>query len=208
MKTLLERFLSPTIDSLFDGLDPKDRFIMAIAILRRHTVVSENTGAYIGYHYFRDAAAEMTINALYRKHIKANDPEQANNKVCNEYNELDYNINAQVLSSLIGQRIMACNEKLDRDQIEELHLPNFGAIDGIIDPNDQKEWVNKRVFEHVNLDQVIIDAIYHDQNIIFIVGPATGEPILIGDTFNNEIINIMFADKDFNMLSAKTYKFN
>lgn len=207
MSKFLEIFTKPRIDDAFNDMDYEESIFMAMALLRRHPIISEVDSEYIAYHYKRDAAAEIIINGLYRAFKPTSESaEEVNCQVTDIYNRADAWVYLHILNDGPHQRIIAALDKIDVETLPLLEIPGFTILDGIIMPETQQEWAVKKTFEHVNLDTQIIDAIYHDQNIIFIVGKSEGEPVLIGDILQNEVINIIFADSNFNILSGNTYR--
>lgn len=203
----MQLFKTPVIDNVFDGLDENESRVLALALLRRHAVISEDDGSYIAYHFARDAAADLIISTMHTA-FKSEDltPAQNNEFICNMYNKTDEFIYNEILSNSLHKRIIPISTPLVAADLPLLEIPGFTVLDGIIMPETQVEWASKNTFQFVNLDKQIVDAIYYDQNIIFIVGEPTGDPVLIGDILQNEIINVMFADRKFNMLSANTYR--
>lgn len=207
MNKFLSIFTEPRIDAAFKDMDYEESIFMAMALLRRHPIISEVDGEYIAYHYKRDAAAEVIINGLYRAFKQCSqDDLGVNHRVTDIYNRADEWVYKYILSEGPHQRIIAADTKIDLETLPLLTIPGFTILDGIIMPETQQEWAVKKTFEHVNLDTQIIDAIYHDQNVIFIVGKSDGDPVLIGDVLQNEVINIIFADTNFNILSGNTYR--
>lgn len=204
---MYERYLMPTIDGLFNNIKPDLAMFMAIAMLRRHVIVSEKDGSYIAYHYAKDAGAEIIINSLYNAFKSANpDSPDLNRKTVEAYINADVFVKKHILPIDLSVNVLYATSDIDREAIPELKIPGFTMLDGVIMPETQMEWATKKTFEHVNIDQHIVDAVYFDQNIILFVGPVNQEPVYIGNILQNDIINVMFADQNFNMLSANTYR--
>lgn len=207
MNDFQQRFTTPCIDNALDGLEAYEAKQMALALLRRHVIISDKTGDYIGYHFARDAAADLIINTMHNAAIENGYTDlHLRRHVVDTFNTADQWVYENILTDGHSQRIIRSIKNIDMENIPLLNLPGFTVLDGIIMPETQQEWVVKHTFKHINLDQQIVDALYYDQNVIFILGKPEGEPVLIGDVLQNEVINIMFADMKLNILSANTYR--
>ena len=178
------------------------RLAMAVAMLRRYAVIAERDSKCIGFYYRETACADLLLNKIYNYTKSGND--FPHNAAVQFYNDIITYIN-RTSHKFGSSMVTPCTEDIDMDSIPKLNLPNFSAIANFIGPKEQEDWIKKGIFKHLNYDTRIVDALYHDQSIIFVLGKEKDCEVMIGDIFQNEIVNIMFMTENLEIVDAKTY---
>lgn len=201
---------SPTIDGLFaiEELAIENRTSLILCLLRRHSVIAEQTGDTIGYHFSKEGAAEAIINMLYNAYVESfDDAITINLTVSHLFQEAERWLQERLLVDYPHSRFVPTKKQPDLDLIPIAEIPGMVQLDGCLMPENQMALIAAGTFkDYINVSRRIVDAVVFDNNVVFILGEATDEIVMLNQLLQNSMINVIWTDKYLNILGSHTYR--